>query len=86
MFTITEGDIQKILFDYGIEGVCAAFSELRRYHYEKDDPASRQVRLIVKAVLESGASFVVRFKNEDDAQDWMKEIYRRELVLLPMPV
>ena len=82
MFTITERDIQKILFDYGIEGVCAAFSELQRYHYEKDDPASRQVRLIVKAVLESGASFVVRFKNEDDAPLEVIEAQSRFAALL----
>jgi hypothetical protein len=63
MFTITESDVQSVLMDFGIEAPCASFCELQRYRYEKDDPASRQVRLIVRADLENGASFVVRFKN-----------------------
>lgn len=67
MFTITENDVQTILLDYGIEGACTAFCELQRYHYEKNDPASRQVRLIIRADLETGDSLVIRFKNEDDA-------------------
>jgi hypothetical protein len=31
MFTITEGELQTILFDYGIEGACIGFCELQRY-------------------------------------------------------
>jgi hypothetical protein len=67
MFTITENDIQIVLLDYGIEGACTTFCELQRYHYEKDDPASKQVRLIIRAELDNGTTLVIRFKNEDDA-------------------
>ena len=67
MFSITKNDIQNVLKDYGIDGACTSFCELQRYHYEKDDPASKQVRLIIRADLANGASLVIRFKNEDDA-------------------
>ncbi len=67
MFTITERDVQNVLKDYGIEGVCTSFRELQRYHYEEVDPASGQVRLIIRAELDNGKRLVIRFKNEDDA-------------------
>ena len=82
MFTITESDIQNVLLDYGIESACSSFRELQRYHYEKDDPASKQVRLIVKADLGNGDSFVVRFKNEDDAPMEVIEAQSRFAALL----
>ena len=82
MFTITESDVQSVLLDFGIEAPCASFCELQRYRYEKDDPASRQVRLIVRADLENGASFVVRFKNEDDAPMELIEAQSRFAALL----
>ena len=67
VFTITENDIQNILLDYGIKGACTSFCELQRYHYEEDDPTSRQVRLIIRAEFDNGTVLVIRFKNEDDA-------------------
>ena len=82
MFTITESDVQSVLMDFGIEAPCASFCELQRYRYEKDDPASRQVRLIVRADLENGASYVVRFKNEDDAPMELIEAQSRFAALL----
>mgnify|MGYP003219565423 CR=1 FL=1 len=54
MFTITVNDIERIFQDYGIYEHCAGFSELQRYHYEEDDPDSKEVRLIVKAETNSG--------------------------------
>lgn len=66
MFTITNTDISSILKDFGIFSGIIDFTELQRYHYEKDHPESKEVRLIIKADLENGQSFVVRFKNEDD--------------------
>lgn len=66
MFTITNTDISSILRDFGIFSGIIDFTELQRYHYEKDNPESKEVRLIIKADLENGQSFVVRFKNEDD--------------------
>lgn len=67
MFTINVDDINSILQDFGIRSKCVSFSELQRYHYEKDDPASKEVRLIIKAQLEDSHSLVIRFKNESDA-------------------
>lgn len=67
MFTINVDDINSILQDYEITIKCVSFSELQRYHYEKDDPASKEVRLIIKAELEDSHSLVIRFKNESDA-------------------
>ncbi len=67
MFTITEEEIRTVLRDYGIAGTCASFCELQRYHYEKDDPASKQVRLIIRVDTDKGQALVIRFKNEDDA-------------------
>lgn len=67
MFTITEKDILPVLRDFGIEGAVSSFCELQRYHYEKEDPSSKQVRLILRVDLDKGESLVIRFKNEDDA-------------------
>lgn len=39
---------------------------MQRYHYEKENSESKEVRLIIKVDLDNGQSFVVRFKNEDD--------------------
>lgn len=67
MFTINVEDINSILQDFEIEIKCVSFSELQRYHYEKDDPSSKEVRLIIKAELEDSHLLVIRFKNESDA-------------------
>lgn len=66
MFTVTKEDIALILNDFGIFSDVIAFSELQRYHYEKNNPESKEVRLIIKVDLNSGQSVVVRFKNESD--------------------
>lgn len=66
MFTITKEDISSILEDFGITSKVSVFTELQRYHYEKDNPDSKEVRLIVKVDLDNGQSLVIRFKNEDD--------------------
>ncbi len=66
MFAVTKEDISRILNDFGIFLGVTAFSELQRYHYEEDDPASKEVRLIIKVELESGQAVVIRFKNESD--------------------
>ncbi len=66
MFTVTNEDISPILNDFGIFSDVIAFSELQRYHYEENDPASKEVRLIIKVDLDNGQSVVVRFKNESD--------------------
>lgn len=66
MFNVTIQDIDIILRDFGVSGKCLDFNELQRYHYEKYDPSSTEVRLIVKTVLDNGYEFVIRFKNEED--------------------
>ncbi len=66
MFTVTAKEIDTVLRDFGIAEHCAGISELQRYHYEENDPASKEVRLIVKVRTESGRALVVRFKNEAD--------------------
>lgn len=66
MFTVEKEDISRILRDFGIFSEVADFSELQRYHYEKNDPASKDVRLIIRADLAGGRSVVVRFKHEPD--------------------
>ena len=67
MLTLTTKDIDRILRDYGISGTCAELTELQRYDYEENDPAAKEVRLIVKAVLDDGRRLVVRAKKEEDA-------------------
>ena len=66
MFTVTANDIDAILLDYGICGHCTDLIELQRYHYEEDDPNSKEVRLIVKVETDFGSTLVIRFKNEAD--------------------
>lgn len=66
MFTVTKKDIQLILNDFGIYSDITTLSELQRYNYEITDTASKEVRLIIRANLNSGQSVVVRFKNESD--------------------
>lgn len=66
MFTVTKEDISSVLRDFGIISEVITFSELQRYHYEKNNPASKEVRLIIKVDLDNGQSIVVRFKNETD--------------------
>ena len=82
MFAVTVDDIKTILRDYHINAGCSSFTELQRYHYEEDDPTSRQVRLIVKARLEDGHSLVIRFKNEEDAPQNVIEAQSRFAALL----
>ena len=82
MFTITGEDIRAVLHDYGIQDEYLSFSELERYHYEQEDPESRQVRVIVKVNLQDGRALVVRFKNEEDAPQHVIEEQSRFAVLL----
>ena len=82
MFTITKQDINSILRDYSINAECSSFTELQRYYYEKEDSASKQVRLIVKTDLTNGCSLVMRFKNEDDAPQDVIEAQSQFAVLM----
>ncbi|MBR5070443.1 MAG: phosphotransferase [Oscillospiraceae bacterium] len=82
MFVITPNDINTILYDYGFHSECLSFTELQRYYYEKDNPGSKQVRLIIRADLMDGSSLVLRFKNEDDAPQDIIEAQSRFAVLL----
>ncbi len=66
MFQISPEEVASILQDYGITAGIKSLSELQRYYYEQEDPASKEVRLIVKIVLEDAPPLVIRFKNERD--------------------
>ena len=66
MFNITIENVESILRDYHIVAEIRSVSELQRYHYERNDPNSKEVRLIVKVDLEDASSLVIRFKNEED--------------------
>lgn len=66
MLTISNERLTEILNDFNINSEIITVSELQRYNYEEDDPASKHVRLIIKAELENGNSVVVRLKNESD--------------------
>lgn len=66
MLIVDRSDIDTILKDFGSFGKVEYVSELQRYHYEQNDPNSKEVRLIVKASFASGSPLVVRFKNEAD--------------------
>ena len=90
MFLVNKQDISKICHDFGLPSEVIAFSELQRYHYENEDPASRQVRLIVRADLAGGQSVVVRFKNEEDvtpelveAQSGFQALLRENGIITP---
>ena len=82
MFQITGSDINNILREYHIGAACSSYTELQRYDYEEDDPASKNVRLIVKAELDNGCSLVLRFKNEEDAPQEVIEAQSRFATLL----
>ncbi len=64
MFTVTKGIIESVLKDFGIISKVTDFTELQRYYYEKNDPNSKEVRLIIKVNLDNGEQLVLRFKNE----------------------
>lgn len=81
MFTVTNEDIAVVLRDFSLPAELISFTELQRYHYEQDDPDSKQVRLIVKAVT-GGRSFVLRFKNEEDAPQEIIEAQSRFAAML----
>ncbi len=82
MFQITVNDINIILKDYHIDAECSSYTELQRYDYEEDDPATKNVRLIVKVELKDGCSLVLRFKNEEDAPQDVIEAQSRFAALL----
>ncbi len=73
MFKVSSSDIQPILKDFGILSKVSSITELQRYYYEKNNPESKEVRLIDKVVLANGSSVVIRFKNEVDVSQELLE-------------
>lgn len=73
MFKIFLPDIKQILHDFKITSKVSSFIELQRTDYEKENPDSREVRLIDKASLADGSSVVIRFKNENDVTQELVE-------------
>lgn len=66
MFHVTKEEVQSILSDFWLFEPVEAITELQRYHYEKKDPLTREVRLILKVDRQKAEPVVVRFKNEQD--------------------
>lgn len=66
MFSVMETELQDILHCYGITERIQETEELLRYYYEKHDPTSRDVRLILKLCFAERAPVVMKFKHEKD--------------------
>lgn len=64
MFAPEKADIAEVLAWFGINDTVSDTEELLRYHYERDDPDTKEVRLIVKVMFSNRAPVVVKFKNE----------------------
>lgn len=77
MFEVNGEDIERILTDYGIRAKILHCEELQRYYYEKNDPDSKEVRLITRVDLGDKTSFVMRFKNEKDVTQELIETQSR---------
>lgn len=73
MFQIFLPDIEQILHDFKISSKVSSFAELQRYYYEKNNPNSKEVRLIDKVILANGSSVVIRFKNENEVTQELVE-------------
>lgn len=73
MFEVSIADVNAILKDYAFSAVATHVTELQRYHYEKADPNSKEVRLIIRVYLNDGVSIVMRFKNENDVTQALLE-------------
>lgn len=71
MFTVDKKDVAKILVQFGVYGEVSGTEELLRYHYERDNPDSKEVRLILKVSFLDRAPMVVKFKNEDSVTQTM---------------
>lgn len=92
MFAVNQTDIEIILKDFGIFSKIKYISELQRSDYERNDPNSKEVRLIVKVEQESGPPLVIRFKNEPDvtmelleSQSRFADEMRRNGIITPYP-
>lgn len=66
MFTADREDVAAILRQFGICEAVSHTEELLRYHYERDNPDSKQVRLILKVSFQDHGPVVVKFKNEQN--------------------
>lgn len=91
MFEVSLRDIEQIAKDFGIFSKIASCVELQRYHYERGNPESKEVRLIDKVTLADNASVVIRFKNEEDVsleliekQSRFAELLRQNGIPCPM--
>lgn len=90
MFQINLAQLNLILKEFKISLKATTFRQLQRYPYEKTHPGSKQVRLMVQALLENGESLVIRFKNEKDvslalveAQCQFAELLRNNGIVTP---
>jgi Ser/Thr protein kinase RdoA (MazF antagonist) len=66
MFQVSQGEIQSILNRFGVTEPLTQWEELLNYHYEKHDPASKEVRVIGKCSFADRPPLVLKFKQEHD--------------------
>lgn len=90
MFNIDFQDVEQILYDYHIDSKVKQISEVQRYYYERNNPESKEVRLITKIELEGALSLVIRFKNESDvtielieSQSQFADMMRKKGIITP---
>jgi len=63
---VSDAQLQVLLGYFGLTAPLARQTELQRYHYEKGDEPTDEVRLILRADLEDGGCVVVRLLRETD--------------------
>lgn len=66
MFSVTDREIAVVLQRFGIQENLAGWKEIQRHAYEKADPQTKEVRLILKVDLADGSSFILKFLREDE--------------------
>lgn len=63
-FCVNPSAVQDVLAAYGVLSPVIRLSELRRYRYQQSDPASREIRLILRVQTADGTDLVLKFLNE----------------------
>lgn len=65
-FEISNAQLQELLQRFGLPSPLKGQTELQRYHYERGDEPTDEVRLILRADLEDGGCYVVRLLRETE--------------------
>lgn len=67
MFFVTDEQLQTILTDYGFDVLIQSHCEIQTYDYE-DKTFGRQIRCILKIILENEKKLIIKLKSEHDVQ------------------